>query len=136
MEQYRANVRMIDVLQHMLNRGLQSWVTGDLDKEAMQGMYEYIHKSVGELFSQSKQGFSESTITWVAQQLYLSIKVKKQGDLDVGESNLISVHPVFEPEPIERIPNDQLRIIGGLLSDCDFAGDIAKEIKKRHSWGR
>jgi hypothetical protein len=127
---------MIDVLQHMLNRGLQSWVTEDLTKESMEGMYEYVLKSVKELFGQSKQGFSESTMTWVAQQLFLTIKVKKQGDLDLGEDNLVPVHPVFELEPIDRIPNDQLRIIGGLLSDCDFAGDIAREIKRRHSWGR
>jgi len=135
-ENIRKNTRFTDVLQHMLNRGLQNWVQDDLTEESMGEMYKYILKSINELLSQSKQGFSEATQTWMAQQFYLSIKVKKKGDLDLGEANLVSVRPVFELASIERIPNDELRIIGGLLSDCDFAGDLAKEIKRRHSWGR
>lgn len=133
-DQYRANTRFVDVLQHFLNRGLQSWAAqgASLDRESMEGMYEYILKTINELFAKSSQNLSEDTKKWVAQQLYLTIKVKKQGSLDLPDgSNLVSVHPVFELASIKRIPTNELRLIGGLLSDCEFAADIAKELKTR-----
>lgn len=138
-EQIRANTRMIDVLQHFLNRGLQSFLSpdGSMTQQDFEGMYEYILHTVNELFSKSSQNLTEDTKRWVAQQLYLSIKMRKQGDLILeDESNLISPPRVFELTPIERIPNNELRIVGGLLSDCEFAGDIAKELRARSAWAK
>ncbi len=137
-DQYRKNVRFIDVLQHALNRGLQSFLSpdGSMTHQDFEGMYEYIFQSVNDLFSKSSQNLAEETKRWIAQQLYLSIKMRKQGDLILeDDSNLISPPRVFELTPIQRIPNDELRIIGGLLSDCEFAADIAKELKTR-AWAK
>jgi hypothetical protein len=137
-DQYRKNVRMVDVLQHLLNRGLQSWAAqgASFDREALEGMYEYVLKSINELFSASSQNLTDETRRWVAQQFYLSILIKKQGSLELPDgSHLISVYPVFEPANIARIPTDELRLIGGLFSDCDFAPEIAKELKTR-TWSR
>lgn len=139
MTQYRKNTRFIDVLQHALNRGLQSFLSpdGSMTQQDFEGMYEYILQSVNELFSKSSQNFTDDTRRWIAQQLYLSIKMRKQGDLILeDESNLVSPPRVFEPTPIQRIPTDELRIVGGLMSDCEFAFDIAKELKTRSSWAR
>jgi hypothetical protein len=127
---------MCDVLQHLLNRGLQSWAAqgASMDRESLEGMYEYVLKSINELFSASSQNLTEETQRWVAQQFYLSIRIKKQGSIELPDgSHMISVYPVFEPASIKRIPTDELRLIGGLFSDCDFAPEIAKELKTR-SW--
>jgi hypothetical protein len=129
---------MVDVLQHLLNRGLQSWAAqgASFDRESLEGMYEYVLKSINELFSASSQNLTDETRRWLTQQFYLTIRIKKQGSLELPDgSHLISVFPVFEPANIERIPTDELRLIGGLFSDCDFAPDIAKELKKR-TWAR
>lgn len=134
-EQIRKNVRFIDVLQHFLNRGLQSWTqpgNNKLDREAMAGMYAYIQKSVHELFSKSSQNFTEHTKDWIAQQLYLSIKIGGAGEIITPDGeNLHKTVPVFVPTDIKLIPTDELRIVGGLLSDCDFAPLLAAEIRRR-----
>lgn len=137
-DQIRQNTRMVDVLQHLLNRGLQSWAAqgASMDRESLEGMYEYILKSINELFSASSQNLTDETRKWIAQQFYLTIRIKKQGGIEMPDgSHLISVYPVFQPADIKRIPTDELRLIGGLFSDCDFAPDIAKELKTR-TWAR
>ena len=137
-EQIRKNTRFIDVLQHFLNRGLQGFLSADgtMTREDFEGMYEYILQTVNELFAKSSQNLTEDTKRWVAQQLYLSIRMKEQGALELpGGENLIAPPPVFEKTPIARVPTDELRIIGGLLSDCDFAHDILAELRSR-SWSR
>lgn len=137
-EQFRKNTRFIDVLQHFLNRGLQSFLSpdGSMTHQDFEGMYEYILQTVNELFSRSSQNLTEDTKRWVSQQLYLSIRMRKQGDLIVEDgSNLVSPPRVFELTPITRIPTDELRIVGGLLSDCEFACDIAKELRAR-TWAK
>lgn len=138
-DQFRKNTRFVDILQHMLNRGLQTFLQsadGEFKREDFEGMYEYILKSINELFVKSSQNFTEATKTWMAQQFYLSIQMRKRGDLILEDGeNLISPPKVFELAQIQRIPTDELRIIGGLLSDCNFAVDIAKELRSR-TWAK
>lgn len=131
----RANTRFIDVLQHFLNRGLQSWAQNreTANRDSFEGMYEYIEHSIMELFSKVKNfNLAHDTKRWIAQKLYLSIQYKPEGAIEMPDgSHLQSVPKVFQEVDIMLIPSDELRLIGGLLSDCEFAPEIAKEIRRR-----
>jgi hypothetical protein len=125
MDNYRANTRFLDVFQHYINRGLQKWVGKSLNGEAFLEIYSYVRKSIDELFSKTKQNYSEITKTWIAQKLYETI--------NIGSSNAIITMPrAYTPISIKRIPTDELRLIGGLLSDASFAQEIADELKVRN----
>jgi hypothetical protein len=125
MDTYRANTRFLDVFQHYINRGLQKWVGKSLSRDAFAEIYEYVRKTVDELFSKTRQNYSEITKTWMSQKLYEAI--------NIGSSTAIVTMPiVYAPTDIKKIPSDELRLIGGLLSDASFAQEIADELKRRN----
>lgn len=125
MDTYRANTRFLDVFQHYINRGLQKWVGKSLNRDAFTEIYEYVRKTVDELFSKTRQNYSMVTKTWMAQRLYETI--------NIGSSTAIITMPrVYTPININDIPTDELRLVGGLLSDASFAQEIADELKKRN----
>lgn len=131
-DMFRKNTRFIDVLQHFLNRGLQTWAGKDLNRESMGEMYEFIREGIHDLFSKSSQNFTSDTKDWISQQLYLTIKIGGQGELVLPDGdNLHPVAPIFDPMDIKKIPTDELRIVGSLLSDCEFAPLIADELRRR-----
>lgn len=122
-ELYRANTRFTDVLQHALNRGLQTFMHLPLTRETFGEIYLYIRDSIDELFSKASFNPSSNTKTWIAQKFYMSIS------LNSGE---VTTPQVFEPVAIRDISTDELRLIGGLLSDChEIAGEIATELRRR-----
>lgn len=134
--QYRKNTRFADVLQGVLNKGLQHWIKDDLTPETSGEIYEYILKSVNEIFSKSSQNLTEASRTWIAQQLFLTIKIRNTSIIVEDDAGyFISPFKVFEDVSIKNLPTDELRIVGGLFSDCDFACEIATELKKR-TWAR
>lgn len=131
-ENIRSNTRFIDVLQHFLNRGLQSWSQETANKSSFDGMYEYIENSIMELFLKTSFNLTNDTKRWISQQLYLSIKYKPVGAIEMPDgSHLQSAPKLFDLVDIKTLPSDELRLVGGLLSDCEFAGDIAKELRRR-----
>ncbi len=131
-ENIRKNTRFIDVLQHMLNRGLQSWSQENANGDSFGGMYEYIEKSIMELFAKASFNFTHDTKRFIAQQLYLAIKYKPVGAIEMPDgSHLQSVPKLFDLVDIRTLPSDELRLAGSLLSDCEFAGDIARELRRR-----
>lgn len=133
-EQFRANLRMIDVLQHALNRGLQTWTRAGANvvgRDAFEGMYEYIFTSVMDLFQQASFNLSENAKKWMIQKLYLSIRYRPEGKIITSEEDLETPPKVFESVNISEIPDSDLRMLGSLLSDCDFAHEISQELRRR-----
>lgn len=134
-ENYRSNVRFMDVCQHALNRGLQNWTregSNKVGREAFEGMYEYIFESVMDLFSQASFNISEDAKKWMVQKLYLSIRFRTQGQVALPDgSELQAPAKVFEEVDIKEIRDSDLRMLGSLLSDCDFAVEIAQELRRR-----
>jgi hypothetical protein len=125
MDTYRANTRFLDVFQHYINRGLQKWVGESLNKDTFEKMYKYVYDTIDWLFSKTKQNYSTITKTWMAQKLYDTI--------NIGTSTeVLSNSRVYTPVDIKNIPTDELRLIGGLLSDASFAQEIADELRRRN----
>ena len=132
-EQYRANTRFFDVLQHWLNRLLQGYVGKDMNRDTLLEIYEKLDTNVNELFSKTSQNFSDVTKAWLAQQLYLSIKIGKPSPIfvDPNQQVTMSLPQIFDLVDVKKIPMDELRMMAALISDCDFVDTLIQEINRR-----
>ena len=74
-ESYRANTRFVDVLVHFMNRGLQKWVHTPFTKTTMYEIYQFVLETVDATFGRSQVNFTQNAKTWIAQELYSSIKI-------------------------------------------------------------
>lgn len=131
-ENYRANTRFADVLTHYINRGLQKYVGESMTKQLLGEIYVYVRQTVDETFGKSKLNFTSKTKEWISQQLYSSIKIGKPELIFTSDSqNAISAPKIYDSISISDLPVDELRTIGSLFSDADFAHIIAGELRRR-----
>lgn len=131
-ENVRANTRLIDILQDLLSRGLQDWTQTSVNRESFEGMYGYLEHSIMELFAKASFNLTHDAKRWMAQKLYLSIRYTVPGQIAMPDnSHLHSAPKVFDEIDIRLIPTEDLRMLGSLLSDCDFAPEVAKELRRR-----
>ena len=123
--------RFMDIFQELLNKGLQAWAGKDLvlDREVMESMYAYIGKCVNEIFVFSDRNLSGQAKEWLSQQLYLSLRFQSKDQIMLpGNENAHRPTLVFTPLATSDVPKDDLRLLCGLCSECDFIEDALREL--------
>lgn len=124
--------RFLDVLNYHLGMKLQRFLGGALTQELMEEMFDCVSETVQNVFSSGSQNLHEDARCWIAQKMYETIKVGDSPIITRDESTWKhSVRPVYQRCTLERVPDQDLRLIAGLFSDASFADSIMEELKKR-----